>query len=117
MKQQETEEIFTKIDKFTTKLCAAVDDGNVAAKSVVMILLESLETSRPATQPAADDKLKTLKEIAAHMRVGTKTIRRWIDERDFPSRSAGDDYRFSVTDVDRWTLEDHKKHSNNNGHK
>ncbi|MFN0112984.1 MAG: helix-turn-helix domain-containing protein [Blastocatellia bacterium] len=75
-----------------------------------------IEAPRHA-QADDDGGLKTIKEIADHLKVGKNTIRRWIDERDFPSRRAGDDYRFDLNEVDRWTMEAHTNLSKNNGHK
>lgn len=46
------------------------------------------------------------KTIAAHLKVSTQTVDRWVDEKGMPSSkpdaARGGARRFSVADVDEW---------------
>ena len=107
MKRQEREEIFTAIDEFTSKLHETLDAGNVVAKSLVMILLESCETADKATPQTSN--IMTVKEAADYMKVKPGSIYNWVETGQLIPLRAGDDLRFDKTELDAWLRRDRKK--------
>lgn len=118
--RQSHEQVLAALDDLTAKIHTVVDAGKKAARTFLIAWIESQDATTAVTvnqHQQNDGSLKTINEIAAYLKTSKNTIRRWIDERDFPSRRAGDDYRFDLNEVDRWTLENHTNLSKNNGHK
>jgi len=106
MTQEEKEEIFTAIDDFASKLRATLDAGNVVAKSLVRVWLESLEKESTAQRQTARDRypsLVTIKQLAEIWGVSERAIRTWMAKDGLLSRRLGADVRFDLAEVDEWT--------------
>lgn len=49
------------------------------------------------------DPLWTEEEVAAYLRVGVATVRKWAKTRKIPIRKAGSLNRFHPEEIDAWT--------------
>ncbi len=110
---QSQQQVFAALDDLTAKLCAAIEAGNEAAKTLLTIWLESLETDRTPHQQTTSNgfrSLVTIKELAELWDVSERSIRDWIAKEGLPYRRVGADLRFDLTEVDEWT----KRHRKNN---
>lgn len=52
--------------------------------------------------------LMTVKELAAHLKIGERTLRRYYKEKGLPFVMVGSQYRFRPDQVERW-LEDQSR--------
>ena len=106
MKSEKRDEVFTAIDDLTAKLCAAIEAGNKAAKALLTIWLEPLETklSNPnsALQSTRDDCLMTADEVASYVRIQNQTIYTWVSHNKIPHLRVNSELRFRRSAIDAW---------------
>lgn len=51
---------------------------------------------------AAMEELLTAEQVAADLRVGVGTVRRWCKDGTLPGVKIGKEYRFRRSDLNRW---------------
>ena len=51
------------------------------------------------------EKWVNLEDIAKHLSVSTDTIRAWIRKKSIPFSRAGKQYKFRISEVDKWVIE------------
>jgi excisionase family DNA binding protein len=51
------------------------------------------------------DRIMTLEEVAAYLRVKPQTIYTWAQEKKIPAAKLGKEWRFKKSMIDRWFLE------------
>jgi excisionase family DNA binding protein len=44
----------------------------------------------------------TIDEVADHLKVHKDTIRSWIKKKDFPAHKIGKQWRFRLSEIDKW---------------
>lgn len=47
----------------------------------------------------------TIRDVAEHFGVSTRTVRRWLKSTDIPHRRIGDTIRFKLPEVDEWAAQ------------
>lgn len=55
------------------------------------------------------NELMTVKECAAFMKCGERSVRRYYQEYDLPYLRVGRQYRFRPDQVEKWMMEAHTK--------
>jgi len=104
---QKIDDILAALDDLRAKRHAVVDAEIAVEKLKVMIELESHETPSQAAQQCRE--FMTVKEVADFMRVSPNAIYQWVEKKDFPALSAGDDWRFDKQAVIEWMKRPRKK--------
>lgn len=104
---QKIDDILAALDDLRAKRHAVIDAEIAVEKLKVMIELESHNTPSQAAQQCSE--FMTVKEVADFMRVSTNAVYEWIDKKDFPALSAGDDWRFDKQAVIEWMKRPRKK--------
>lgn len=51
------------------------------------------------------EKWVNLEDVANHLSVSTDTIRAWIRKGTIPYSRAGKQYKFRISEVDKWVIE------------
>ena len=49
-----------------------------------------------------NDKIMTLEEVAAYLRVKPQTIYTWAQEKKIPAAKLGKEWRFKKSMIDKW---------------
>lgn len=49
-----------------------------------------------------DDKIMTLEEVAAYLRLKPQTIYVWAQEKKIPAAKLGKEWRFKKSVIDKW---------------
>lgn len=95
------------------KVDALFDAGKDLARALIAKWMETrqagtVEASSAivVTMPAQRQKLWTVVEIAEYLRVEPRTVYVWVREKGMPTRKAGDELRFDLDEVERWTMRD-----------
>jgi excisionase family DNA binding protein len=52
-----------------------------------------------------NDKIMTLEEVAAYLRVKPQTIYTWAQEKKIPAAKLGKEWRFKKSMIDKWFLD------------
>lgn len=58
--------------------------------------------SMAGLEPAHDDEILTIKEVAAKLRVAARTLRQWAEVGTIPAFKLGRQWRFRRTDIENW---------------
>lgn len=58
--------------------------------------------SMAGLEPAHDDEILTIKEVAAKLRLAARTLRQWADVGIIPAFKLGRQWRFRRTDIENW---------------
>ncbi|MDR1558178.1 MAG: helix-turn-helix domain-containing protein [Clostridiales bacterium] len=51
------------------------------------------------------EKWVNLEDVAKHLSVSTDTLRAWIRKETIPSYRAGKQYKFKISEIDKWVRE------------
>lgn len=51
-----------------------------------------------------DERWCSVEEIAAHLGVSKESIYRWVEARKIPAHKVGRQWKFKITEVDRWVI-------------
>lgn len=54
------------------------------------------------------EPLKSVEEIAAYLKITTRTVYRLITEGDMPHRKIGGSIRFDMAEIEAWSKKDKK---------
>ena len=57
------------------------------------------------TNYVVPEKWVNLEDIAKHLSVSSDTIRVWIRKGTIPYNRAGKQYKFKISEVDKWVIE------------
>ena len=49
-----------------------------------------------------NEKWSSIEEIAEHIQVHKDTIRNWIKKGEIPSHKIGKQWRFKISEIDKW---------------
>ena len=52
-----------------------------------------------------DDKIMTLEEVAAYLRLKPQTIYTWAQEKKIPAAKLGKEWRFKKSIIDEWFVQ------------
>jgi len=58
--------------------------------------------SMAGLEPAHDDEILTIKEVAAWLRLAARTLRQWAEIGVIPAFKVGRQWRFRRTDIENW---------------
>ncbi len=58
--------------------------------------------SSAGLEPADDDEILTIKEVAAWLRLAARTLRQWAEVGVIPAFKLGRQWRFRRTDIENW---------------
>ena len=53
----------------------------------------------------SDDKIMTLEEVAAYLRLKPQTIYTWAQEKKIPAAKLGKEWRFKKSIIDEWFVQ------------
>jgi len=96
----------SKLENMITVLPGRRDDKDGAAERIMSkssAAAENITPSETANDPIDLGRLLTVPEVARHLRVGQRTVYRWIQDGKLPVlRLAGSTIRVAARDLEAW---------------